>query len=179
MIWEICSRSCNRRLRASRFNSNLYNEKDHTTNVGNLIRSFYYLLTYFVFLALGPFTSSRSDTFASMLRYRCRNQLYVPYAVLLHQLEVSASTLWSGFATHFGETPLWSMRAVLQVTFQRWRHIDADAWCKRALTVSHVFVVNYYTKIFFVRLLLSTVSHFPPLDFHLQLLCSKRYFWIH
>ena len=37
-------------------------------------------------------------------------------------------------ATHSGVTPLFSIRIVLLASLQNCRSIDADAWCKQALT---------------------------------------------
>ena len=45
-------------------------------------------------------------------------------------------SLQNGVATHFQATPLFSMKTESQASSQRCRSIDADAWCKRALTIS-------------------------------------------
>ena len=46
----------------------------------------------------------------------------------------SAVMLQNGFATHFQASPLISMRAESLASSQSCRSVDADAWCKRALT---------------------------------------------
>ena len=43
-------------------------------------------------------------------------------------------TLQNGFATHFQASPLISMRTESLASSQSGRSIDADAWCKQALT---------------------------------------------
>ena len=42
-------------------------------------------------------------------------------------------SLQNRVATHFGVTPLFSMRAVSLASSQHCRGIDADVWCKRTL----------------------------------------------
>ena len=43
-------------------------------------------------------------------------------------------SLQNGAATHFQASPLISMRTELQASLQSCRSVDADAWCKRALS---------------------------------------------
>ena len=50
-----------------------------------------------------------------------------------------------GFATHFQVAPLFSMRTESQVSAQRCRRVDADAWYKRSLT--HSISVNAATML--------------------------------
>ena len=46
-------------------------------------------------------------------------------------------TLQNGVATHFQASPLISMRTELLASSQSCRSVDADAWCKWALTFGH------------------------------------------
>ena len=69
----------------------------------------------------------------------CRNNGFIwsRLLVLHQQYHLSCPYgrgIQNGFATHFQVTLLFSMRTESQVSLQHCCSVDADAWCKRALT---------------------------------------------
>ena len=60
----------------------------------------------------------------------------------------SVELLENGLQTYSGVTPLFSMRTESQVSSQSCHSIDADAWCKWALTVlksvNHIFLATHF-----------------------------------
>ena len=58
----------------------------------------------------------------------------------------SMESLENGLQTQSGATPLISMRTESQASSQRCRRVDADAWCKRALSYPFASFNSCYRK---------------------------------
>ena len=60
-------------------------------------------------------------------------------------------SLQNGAAAHFWMTAFFSMRATVQPSSQHWLWVDANAWCKRALSQSTIVQKDATFTILFLR----------------------------
>ena len=107
-------------------------------------------------MSLGPVYTKRQHQ-------RCDNSAMT--LAILFSLKTMES-LQTGFATHFQATLLFSKRTVSLASSQSFCSVDADAWCKRALTMhsdpvnfclSHINISN---KMFITKNLENHTSYF-------------------
>ena len=83
---------------------------------------------------------------------KCQRQCRVNTAMtLVTELSLNQwkqiQLLQNGVATHFGVTLLFSMRALSQAPSQCWPWLNADTWCKRALTLKQQNITDVHSKV--------------------------------
>ena len=78
---------------------------------------------------------------ASMQRQRCDEACYI---AVIEKNGVAPKWVATPFLSNSQETPLFSLRAVFQVSFQLLRYINADAWCNRALKLHFILSLIFY-----------------------------------
>ena len=85
---------------------------------------------------LSSWSSSANEPLGTVYTKRqrqCCDNSAITLAILFSLKTVES--LENRLQTHFGATPLFSMRTVLLSSSQSCRSVDADAWCKWALSV--------------------------------------------